>query len=87
MSRGYDFEERDDGRAAQENPSRVVNNLGRTGSPKAPKEPLAELARDQGRRHERGSPRAVKRSPRLSDRERGTPREIGRFRAISSESF
>ena len=87
MSRGYDFDERDEDRAGQENPKRVVNNFGRAGRPSAPEKSFAERSRDRRGINERRSLQRIERLSRLSDRERGTLREIGRFRTVSSEAL
>ena len=86
MSRGNDFDERDDDRIGEED--RSVRDPGRTsGTAQQPERPSPELVRIERRAQGRGSLRTIEKLSRLSDRERRTLREIGRFRTIATDAL
>jgi hypothetical protein len=96
MSRGYDFEDREPERQQEPEPQGRAERqsiLGRGGSSSAsPDHPRRRRQRDperlpdeQGRQRVNG--RALDRTYVLTDRERQTLREIGRFRTISTDGL
>ena len=98
MSRGYEFDERDDRDQEQEQPPQPNSQppaYGRTGGDaNNPDRERLEPRRDRQRQappkplvNERLSMRAIEKWCRLSERERGTLREIGRFRTIDAEAL
>jgi hypothetical protein len=98
MSRGHDFDERDDDR--EQNPA-AKRQADRTALPQSGKAASSNAARStrqrgpkrdaerlpQARDNKRVSLRALEKWHSLSDRERGTLREIGRFRAIDADAL
>ena len=99
MSRGRQFEDRDSDRDQElvqpNKPEPPPTALGRSGSNfNHPERGPVEDERDRNREvrpparvDERLSMRAIEKWYRLSDRERGTLREIGRFRTIDAEAL
>lgn len=100
MSRGYELDERDGERdQEQEQPSQADSPhkaaYGRAGSdPDSPERQRGQQRRQRdrsaprkNRRDERLSVRAIEKWHRLSDRERETLHEIGRFRTIDAEAL
>jgi hypothetical protein len=99
MSRGYEFENRDGERDQEQDqpaaPDSQVPAYGRTDSaPNRAQRQRSEQRRDGNRKtpspartNDRLSMRAIEKWHDLSDRERGTLREIGRFRTIDGEAL
>jgi hypothetical protein len=99
MSRGYDFDDRDGDRNQEQRhptkpdpqPAAYVGTRGGSSKPeRARTEPGRERDREvlaDARVNERLSMRAIEKWYRLSERERGTLREIGRFRTIDAEAL
>lgn len=88
MSRGYDFDDQDSGRG-QESESQPDFERGIESPPRGQRRAERKQASDRfpiQRRSERGIP-GLDRRYELSDRERGTLREIGRFRTVDAETL
>ena len=88
MSRGYDFDDQDFGRG-QESESQPVFERGIESPPRGQRRVERKQASDRfpiQRSSERRIP-GLDRPYELSDRERGTLREIGRFRTVDAEAL
>jgi hypothetical protein len=99
MSRGYEFDDRDGDRNQEQEQSTKPDPppaayIGTRGDSSKPERARTEPGRERDREvpsavrvNERLSFRAIEKWYRLSDRERGTLREIGRFRTIDAEAL